>query len=193
MAADKKAKKLIEAIQVSQTYEEALATLHLVLKELYLTNTYTDLVRIQDSIKAFQKRFKEITKGYTSDIIDVRVLNKLRTDLNFLYRDIVDELCANVNRMRTYYEEMKTVARADGMNELKDDKDLAEKFNVKSASAARDLLGNSETYRKYVTEASLAYSNYKVLDALLTSIRMTIDGIAGHVRYLGVVDAQKAQ
>ena len=189
----KKSQYLVDAIISSKNTEEAISTLKLILKELYLTNTYTDLVHIQDSIKGFQKQFKEISSKYNSSIQDVQKLNEIRTSLNYLYRDIVDELCADVNRMKAFYEEEKTIKRAEGMNELTDNKELVEKYKIKSTSAARDLLGNSEVYKKYIAEQSMAYSNYKTLDSMLTSIRLFTDSIASHTRYLGTIDIQKAQ
>jgi hypothetical protein len=174
-----KSKDLIPKIIAAKTKEEATEVLRETLQALHLSTDYVEMTRLQDRINFYQAKFKELTKGLnTVDVvIEYEQLNNIRMSLNYLYREIQDELSAPINSNKIYYEEIKTVRRAEGLSEVRGS-DVAKEFKATSASAIREILGASETYANYAGEYSIAYGNYKTLETLLNSIRMHIDSIA---------------
>jgi hypothetical protein len=174
----KKLEKLIPKIIEATTREAAVNVLLETLENLYLSTSYTEMVRLRDRLEHYQDRFKTEISGLSGDaIIEYEELNNVRLTLSFLYREIQDELSAPINSNKIYYEEVKTARRAEGLEELLDS-ETAEKFKAKSASALRDIVGASKSYKEYASEYAIAYGNYKTLESLLNSIRLTLDSIA---------------
>lgn len=169
--------EIIQDIQKAENRDQAIGVLHDTLEALHLSSNYTRMVQLRDKIDEYSKKFAEVTKDYSIGITDYDKLVHLRIELNFLYRDITDELTAEVNQLKVLMEESKTTRRAEAIDQLKDS-EIAQRLNAKSANALRDIVGSNEEYKKYVTEMSIAYGNYKKLDNLLNSIRMMIDSIA---------------
>jgi hypothetical protein len=174
----KKSEKLIPKIIEAKTREEAIQVLLDTLEDLHLSTSYTEMVRLRDRVEYYQDRFKKEIGGLSGDaIIEYEALNNIRLTLSFLYREIQDELSAPINSNKIYYEEVKTARRAEGLEELLDS-ETAERFKAKSASALRDIVGASKSYKEYAAEYAIAYGNYKTLESLLNSIRLTLDSIA---------------
>lgn len=176
MKTRKKAIDLIPLIMEAKTREDAIETLNEVLVALHLSESFTEMVALRDALKIYQTKFKSATeKLKTSSTYEE--LHECRISLNFLYRDIQDDLSSKVNFNKIFYEESKTTRRADGIKELIGSEE-ANELKAKSASALRDIVGASETYKSFTTEYSMAYACYKELEMLLNSIRMFIDAIA---------------
>lgn len=179
-----KSAELIPLIIEAKTKEDAVKILTTTLEILHLSTSYTEMVRLRDRLNHYQSEFKRLTAGLDTEgvIIEYQALNESRMSLGFLFRDIQDELSAPINSNKIYYEEVKTVRRAEGMQELKGS-EVAKDFKATSASSLRDLVGASETYAKYSAEYSIAYGNYKTLENLLNSIRLVLDAIASREKH----------
>src|SRR5690606_27246929 len=146
---------------------------------LYLTNNYTQLVHLKDSLNSYEKHYREISDAYRSLVSPRRFedVHGIRVDLNFLYRDIVDELDFEINRLKIYYEEIKTSVRAESMLSLKEDEDFQSKIKANSTSALRDIVGADNSYKEFVSLASISYGLYQNLRDLLNSIRLMTDSL----------------
>ena len=140
------------------------------------------MVFVRDRLKSYELKFREISNTLTVNLLDYEALIGIRTQLNFLYRDISDELTAIVNTNKIYYEQVKTSRRADAINALLGSEE-AEKFKAKSVSAIEKIIGVNEGYAQYASEYAMAYGSYKNLGTLLESIRLTTDTLASRMRY----------
>jgi hypothetical protein len=69
-------------------------------------------VHLKDTLTGYENEYRRISDQYRSLEIPKRFdkVHEIRVDLNFLYRDIVDELDFDINRLKIFYEENKTVA-----------------------------------------------------------------------------------
>lgn len=175
----KKSGDLLPKIIGAKTREESIHVLNKILQALHLSTSYLEMVRLQDRVEHYQREFKTVCSQLDNEVRDnsYEYMNNIRKELSFLYRDIQDELSHPINSNKIYYEEIKTARRADALEELIDSEE-AKKYNAKSASALREILGASKSYREYATEYAIAYGNYKTLEALLSSIKLTIEAIA---------------
>lgn len=178
-----KSRELIPKIVEASNKTEAIEVLHDVLQALYLTNNYTDIVKLKDEFADQKEKYNRITDEYKA--LDKNLANMIetRTRLNFLYRDISDKFSFDVNRLKIYFEEYKTSVRAESMKNLKEDKDIQELFNAKSTSALRDIVGISGKYQEYIANASISYGLYQELNNILNSIRMFIDLLASQIKH----------
>lgn len=189
----KKAGELIPKIISADTKEKAIEVLNDTLEALYLTNNYTQLVHLKDSLNGYEVKYKEISNEYRS-LDSPRRFNDvhgIRVDLNFLYRDIVDELDFEINRLKIYYEEQKTVVRASSMVSLKEDEDFQSKIKANSTSALRDIVGADDGYKEFVSLASISYGLYQNLRDLLNSIRLMTDSLASESSYLKRIESKE--
>ena len=179
----KKAENLIPLIIEANDRDKAIEVLSEVLNALYLSTSYTKMVKLQDRLKHYQKEFKTITEGLNEEgvVIEYEQLNHIRISLSFLYRDIQDELSAPINSNKIYYEEVKTARRADALSELKGS-DEALELGAKSTSALKDILGASKSYREYASEYAIAYGNYRTLINLLDAVKNVLDAVASRER-----------
>lgn len=164
--------------------KDAVEVLEEVLSALHLSNDYTTLVGLKTRLKEFEKQYREITDDLRSLSFPRKYedVHNIRTELNFLYRDISDELSFEINRTKIYYEEYKTVQRAASIENIKNDETLQEKFKAKSTSALRDIVGADGDYEEYVALASISYGLFQNLISLLNSIRMTTDTLAAECK-----------
>ncbi len=172
-----KSKELLPKIMKAKTREEAVEVLQDVLLALHLSTSYVEMTRLRDRIEYYQKEFKEKTIPLKEGVVEYKALNNIRIQLNFLYRDIQDELSAPINSNKIYYQEIKTVRRAEGLSEVKGS-EVAKEFKATTTSAIKEILGTSKVYAEYSAENAIAYGNYRTLESLLNSIRMHIDAIA---------------
>ena len=174
----KKSAELLPLIVGASTEDEAIEVLYKTLDALYLTSDYTEIVGLKDKLEGYKlevkkemDRFKEADKCYDS-------ISDTRLNLNFLYRDINDELTFDINRLKIHYEKYKTVQRFESMDSLKNNVDVADKYKAKSASALRDLVGADSGYKEYVSLASISYGLWQELSKVLESIRLFTDTLA---------------
>lgn len=188
----KKATGLIDKIIKAKDRDSGLEALNDILEALYLSNSYTEMVRLRDELEAFQKEFRVISSKLEKTVEDYDDLSEIRVKLNFLYRDIMEDLSSDINFHKIFYEEAKTVRRAKGLKELKGS-ETAQDFKANSTSALREILGDSKTYQEYVAEYAIAYSNWKTLDNLLNSIRMTVDAVASREKKELLIEQKKAR
>jgi hypothetical protein len=189
----KKAGELIPKIISADTKEKAIEVLNDTLEALYLTTDYTELVHLKDVLNGYEKQYKEISDRYRSLDSPRRFENVhgIRVDLNFLYRDIVDELDFSINKNKIYYEERKTIVRSSSILELREDSEFQERIKATSTSALRDVMGESGSYKKYVSLASISYGLYQNLRDLLNSIRLMTDSLASESSYLKNIERRE--
>ncbi|MEX0595829.1 MAG: hypothetical protein WD512_04945 [Candidatus Paceibacterota bacterium] len=177
----KKSGELVPKIIEAKTKEEAIQVLSDTLDALYLSTSYTEMVYLRDKLETYQKKVKEVSIPLKENIIEYDVLNGTRLSLSFLYRDIQDDLSADINANKIFYEEIKTSRRAESMQELMGSEE-AEKFNAKSTNQIKEIVGASKSYKQYASEYAIAYGNYKTLETLLGSIKLLLDAVASRER-----------
>lgn len=183
---DKKSKILVPQIIAAKTEEEAIVVLKETLKVLNLTTDYVDLNNIKYILNGFESKYKEISEQYRnlSTPKNYEDVHEIRVDLNFLFRDITDEVVFDINKNKIYFEEQKTVQRAESMIQLREDEKFQGKIKATSTSALRDIYGAAEGTKEFVNLAAISYGLYKNLESLLNSIRMTTDSISSEEKYL---------
>lgn len=183
---EKKSEKFISQIVEANTREGAIDILKAVMEDLYLSSGYVTLVHLKDKLSTFKLEYT-----YSSDLYKTletprryEDVHQIRVDLNFLYRDIADELSFEINRLKIFYEEAKTTTRAEAILSLSGNEEVQKKVKATSASALRDIVGADDVYKEYVNLASISYGLYQDLLNTLTSIRQMIDSIASEEKVL---------
>lgn len=192
---NKKATILVPQIIAARTNEEAIEVLKNTLKVLNLSADYVDLNNTKYILDDFSNQFKEISNRYKelSSPKSFNDIQEIRIDLNFLFRDIVDALSFSINQNKIYFEEQKSVVRAESMLHIADDEIIQGKVKAKSTGSLRDIYGAAEGTKEYVNLAAISYGLYKGLETLLNSIRMLTDSLASESKYLLSVEVKDAK
>lgn len=182
----KKSINLIPKIIEATTREEAIEVLNEMLSSLYITNEYVDASKIKDKLEGYKTQYKSITTNYDNlgQVKSYQQVNEIRKDLNFLYRDIVDNIVFDINRLKIYYEEYKTIQRASSMTSLKNNQTFQSNIKATSPSALRDIVGADEQYNEYVATTSITYGMYMELKELLEAVKQFTNTISSEERYL---------
>lgn len=188
-----KAKELIPKIINASDKQEAIEVLHDVLKALHLTNSYTDLVNLKDGLIDYEERYRTITDGFEKSKKTVEDMLNARLALNFLYRDISDNFTFAINSQKIFWEEKKTAVRGESILKLRHDEKVQESFKTKSTSALRDIVGLDESYKEYITNASISYGLYQQLINFLNSIKQFIDYLASAIKNEHLIQQQDAK
>ncbi len=183
---EKKSEKFVQQIIDASDRQGAIEILKAVLDDLYLSDSYVDLVHLKDMLSTFKKEYTEISDAYRLLTVPRKYndVHEIRVNLNFLYRDISDALSFEVNRLKIFYEEAKTTTRADAMLSLSDNESVQKKVKAVSTSSLRDIVGADSAYKEYVRLASISYGLYQELANTLTSIRQMIDSVASEEKVL---------
>jgi len=182
----KKSKILIPMIQNASSTDEAIQVIIKTLELLDLSVEYSTLKERKELLETFRDEFKEVELSYR-ELGAPRAFNdihEIRLELSYLYTRMSDELTYDVNRYKVYWEEFKTVARANSMLELAQDKEIQGKIKATSTSALRDIYGASDKMVEYTQMYSMAYGLWKELDSLATSITNLANAIAAEEKYL---------
>ena len=190
MADKKKSKELIPKIIKAVNEDQAVEILYDTLNALYLTSDYTDIVALKDKLEEHKAEFRRITDEFREQEHDYNSVTKYRAELNFLYRDIQDQLTFDVNRLKIHYEEYKTVQRFESMSSLKENEAVSGQFKAKSASALRDIIGGDSGYKEYVSLASISYGLWQELGKVLESIRLFTDTMASMAKREITIDVK---
>ena len=180
MAVQKKSGILVEEIIAAKDTTEAIGVLKHVLDELFLTEDYLHLVALKDQLQEFSTQYGDLSDQYR-ELATPRSyedLHEIRVGLNFIYRDIVDLLSFEINRVYIYYRENKTTARSQASLSLKTDEEFKKNFVKLSESLIRDYLGSAPSYATWTKCAAMSYGLYKQLESTLISIRQFTDTIA---------------
>lgn len=174
-----KSQELIPLIIEANDKEKAIQVLYKTLEMLHLSTDYAEMVRLRDRLVFFQGEYKKLTQNINVEgvVMEYEQLNHIRLALDFLFRDIQDELSAPINSNKVFYEEIKTVRRAEAYKELFGS-ETADNYKAKSLSAIGDIIGESKRYAEYAAEKAIAYGNYKTLENLLVSIKNMTNSIA---------------
>jgi hypothetical protein len=187
------AKQFIPRIITASTKEEAVVILQDLLNVLSLSSDYTTLNKLKQSMDEFSSELAQLESFYREMAFprSYSDIHEIRLELTFLYRRVSDELSFDINRNKIFWEEVKTVKRAQAMLELADNEDFQNKIKAKSASALRDVYGASKEMVNYVNMAALAYGLYQRLTTLLNSIKSFMDAISSEERSLAVIENSK--
>lgn len=176
----KKSATLIPKIIQAGNTEQAITVLNEVLKTLHFSSDYLELVALKDELDDYNSRFNDICKNCVEEN-DISTLNNMRIELNFLFREISDKLVFEVNKQKVFFEEQKTITRAHGMMEIRENESVQGKLKATSTTALRDIVGLSDEYKENVACISMSYGLYKQLEMLLNGIRMMTDSLASKV------------
>lgn len=189
----KKAGELIPKIISADTKEKAIEVLNDTLEALYLTTNYTELVHLKDVLNGYEKQYKAISDRYRGLESPRRfeAVHSIRVDLNFLYRDIVDELDFSVNFNKIFYEKRERTVKVESMREAKGDEDLQSELKSTSISALDKIKGGTSIYQEYISLSSISYGLYQNLRDLLNSIRLMTDSLASESSYLKNIERKE--
>jgi len=182
----KKSAELLPLIIEASDKKGAIDVLRKVMSELYLTSEYVEIVALKDQLNVFKEQFREIVQDYKrlGSVKEYHRLHEIRVNLNFLYRDISDALVFDINRLKIYYEEYKTIQRAASIQSLKENEEFQSKIKATSASALRDIVGADEEYNEYVANVAIIYGLFRELTDVMNSIKQLSDSIASEERYI---------
>lgn len=195
----KKSKELIPIIMGAETREEAIEALRKTVEALHLSDDELHLISLKDRMNEFQAEFKAIVKR-VKDLnfnFDSETSLELRLECNFLYQQISDEIVFEINKAKVLYEERKTIYRAEGLAELRNDEALLEELNPGkkkiSDTALRDNLGKSKTYSRYTNRAGFSYGLYKEVHSLLEGINNLSNSLSSVTRHRQEVERRDAR
>ena len=176
----KKSATLIPKIIQAGNTEQAITVLNQVLKSLHFSSDYLELVSLKDELDDYQLKFNEVCEKCVQEN-DITILNNIRIELNFLFREITDKLVFPINKLKVQMEENKTITRAHRMMEIRENETVQGKIKATSTTALRDIVGLSDEYKENVACISISYGLYKQLEMLLNGIRMMTDSLASKV------------
>lgn len=182
----KKSARLIPLIVEAANNEQAITVLNEVLKTLHFSSDYLELVSLKDRLDEYASKFNSICSTCAVET-DIAVLNNMRIELNFLYREISDSLVFEINKSKIFFEEHKTIVRASGMIEIRDNEVLQGKIKATSTTALRDIVGLSDEYKENVACISISYGLFKQLEAILNGIKMMTDSLASKTNYERII------
>ena len=180
----KKSESLIPEIISADTKEKAVHALISITEALHLSQNFFFLAELKDNIDEYKLRYRKLTDRYKSIPTprSYQELHELRMELSFLSRDFADEFAFEVNKAKIFHEEGKTVARAAGILELKDDSKFQEQLKTTSASGLRDMVGASGTYQEFTALAAVSYGLYQEFHKVGDSMKMFNDSLASECR-----------
>jgi hypothetical protein len=176
----KTSQQIVDDIVLAKDKPEAKKILHDIFEALHLTNDYTALIKLKQQLDVLKEDYVK-TSDSLRELATPRTyvdIHEIRVELNFLYRDIADNLSFEINRLKIYYEEAKTIKRGEAIMSLSNNEDVKSKFNTKSTSSLRDIVGLEQSYKEYAKLSSISYGLYQDLQNTLNSIRQMIDSIA---------------
>jgi hypothetical protein len=181
----RKSEELIPLILQADDEDKAIDVLNEVLECLYLTSDYIELKKLKDRFEELKSEANGIIEmykaNYRNQTLNVELMDQAKTELNFMYIQITDELAFDSSRLKIFYEEKKTVQRFDSMYALSDD-EISNKFKAKSASALREIMGADPGYRQFVSLAAISYGLWNEVNKYLESIKLLTDTIAGQLK-----------
>ena len=93
----KKSATLIPKIIQAGNTEQAITVLNQVLKSLHFSSDYLELVSLKDELDDYQLKFNEVCEKCVQEN-DITILNNIRIELNFLFREITDKLVFPINK-----------------------------------------------------------------------------------------------
>jgi|31_taG_2_1085359.scaffolds.fasta_scaffold00179_22 inorganic pyrophosphatase len=190
-----KAKELLPNIIEANDEKGAVEVLVKVAEVLHLSQNYSHLVELKDTMEELKGKFKNISDRYR-EIPTPRPYNslhELRMELSFLFRDFTDALAFEINKSKIFHEERKTEARAIAMIELKNDADFQKKIKATSTSALRDIIGASSSYQEFITLASFSYGLYQEYQKMSDAMKMLNDSLASECREAQYNDLKDAK
>ena len=88
----KKSATLIPKIIQAGNTEQAITVLNQVLKSLHFSSDYLELVSLKDELDDYQLKFNEVCEKCVQEN-DITILNNIRIELNFLFREITIKVC----------------------------------------------------------------------------------------------------
>lgn len=179
-----KAKELLPIIIAATTESDAVDALVKVAETLHLSQNYTHLVSLKESMEDSKLQFRKLSERYRQIPTPrpYHSLHELRMELSFLFRDFTDNLAFEINKSKIFHEERKTEARAIAMIELKEDAEFQKKIKATSTSALRDIIGASSSYQEFITLASFAYGLYQEYQKMSDAMKMLNDSLASECR-----------
>lgn len=182
----KKADQVIPQIIAAKNNKEAIAAIKKTMQLLHLTSDYVSLNNLKTQLEKFEADYKKIERKYR-ELASPRIyedIHEIRTTLNFLYRDASDILSFEISKNKIYWEERKSILRADSILEMSEDENIQSKVKAKSTSALRDIYGASSSMKEFNNLYSIAYGLFKNLETFFNSLRMLSDSIASEERYI---------
>lgn len=190
-----KSKDLVPFIIEASDEKGAVDVLVKIAETLHISQNYTHLVTIKDSMDEYKTKFRELSNRYSSIPVPrpYNSLHELRVELSFLFRDFTDDLAFEINKSKIFHEERKTEARAIAMIELKEDQDFQKKIKATSTSALRDIIGASSSYQEFITLASFSYGLYQEYQKMSDAIKMFNDSLASECREAQYHDLKDAK
>lgn len=184
-----KSKDLIPLVIAANDKDSAIEVLRKTLEALHLEEDELHLISLKDRLDEFQKDFRLIrdkVRELDYNLDSDRAL-ELRIECNFLFSQVTDEVVFEINKAKILYEERKTVYRAQGLDELRNDQELLAEINPTgkkvSDTALRDNLGRSHTYNRYVNRAGFSYGLYQEVHKLLDGINNLSNSLASITRH----------
>lgn len=180
----RKSSELIPLIINATDREGAIRVLNETLDVLGLNTDFTTLKKSRELLDEFRKEYIEVESRYRSYSIprNFDLIHEVRNELSYLYTRLTDSLSFDINRLKVFYDEHKTVVRANAMLELSIDEAFQSKIKASSPSALRDVYGASKQMQSYTFNYSYAYGLWKDLEGLLQSISNLSNAIASEER-----------
>lgn len=188
-----KAKLFLESIIEASSKQEAKEILKAVYKALHLDNGYNEMMTLLDRAKEFSEELDALETAYRD--LDLprsyHDVHELRMELTFLYRRISDELSFDINKNKMFWEESKSIKKAEAMLELARDEKFQSTIKAPSTNALANVYGASDIMTHYANMYSISYGAFKKLDTLLISAKSFMDALSSEERSLINIESNK--
>lgn len=186
-----KSQQIVKAIIDCDNGKEAVVVIKDIIKALNMNQDSETINGLVTGLDALSKTFEDLESEYRGLEIPkpIEEVQRIRTEANFIYRQLADEFVFPVSRLKTLFDEKKTTERAKGLNSLKED----EKYSNIAKSSLRDYLGAAENYQEWMNNFSIVYGAYSQMRALMDSIKQFTDSLASEIRSLQQVEVRDAK
>lgn len=187
--------EIIEDIIKATSKQESAEIIREIIASLNLSEGYVHLNKLKGQINDFKAQLEDYQRQYQelASPRNFEDVHELRMSLTFLYREIMDNLAMEINKLKLFYEERKTVQRAQSSLNLKNDEHFKSSFKSVSESLLRDYIGYDKGYEQWTKDVAFSYGLWKEVDSLMISTKNFIDALSSEERYLTTVKVQDAR
>lgn len=181
--------KLIEEVILAETEEQAANAIKSVMSALHINKDYQAMYRLGEDLKKSAKGISELQhKHYNLPTPrDKSIVQEMRIEANFLFRDIVDNFVKPIDSLKIIVENNKKEMEFEAYKYIDDN---PKDFDGVTKSNKREFLGGTPMYKEWSQLNAISHSNYAYLAKILESTKLFIDSLASDLRALDVVEKQ---
>lgn len=179
-----KSEKYLERIVEAKNKEEAIDLLREIADDLGIGQSYGMLVYIKERLGLHKAAYNQLKEQLKAEAVpDVKFLQNLRMEAIHCYQTLVDELGAEINRLKINYgDDRKSEVRGTILTELMHDEEFKAENKAKSVSALKEIYSVHNSYKEWLSCSAMSYGLWNDYRDTLKYINMFIDSVAAMTR-----------